>query len=182
MSKSTEELKQKLGFAIAHGTYMDEEARESYFNEMMQLFGQELAKRVEEDDTTRLRELLAVIHGDGGHYTEEHGIEKSWDDAMQLLPYRTAKADLQGSLDAAKQILSVYRAPSRDGGKMFDFDNWLPSQIEDWEEKLTALTDRDDKKDAGFNNIGSVVGHPCPYFNDDCPLCSTLNNQTKEPR
>lgn len=29
-----------------------------------------------------LRELLAVIHRDGGHYTEEHGIAKSCADAM----------------------------------------------------------------------------------------------------
>ena len=32
----------------------------------------------------RLGELLAVIHRDGGHYTEKHGIDKSWADAMKL--------------------------------------------------------------------------------------------------
>lgn len=30
-----------------------------------------------------LRDLLAVIHRDGGHYTEEHGLQKSFDDAIQ---------------------------------------------------------------------------------------------------
>lgn len=33
---NNEELKQKLGFAIAHGTYMDDEAREAKFNEIWQ--------------------------------------------------------------------------------------------------------------------------------------------------
>lgn len=29
-----------------------------------------------------LRDLLAVIHGDGGHYTGEHGLQKSFEDAL----------------------------------------------------------------------------------------------------
>ena len=32
-----------------------------------------------------LKNLLAVIHRDGGHYTEEHGIEKSVKDATQIV-------------------------------------------------------------------------------------------------
>src|SRR3990167_2891860 len=31
-----------------------------------------------------LNNLLAVIHGDGGHYTGRHGIEKSTTDAVQV--------------------------------------------------------------------------------------------------
>ena len=32
-----------------------------------------------------LLNLLAIIHRDGGHYTEEHGIEKSVKDAMLIV-------------------------------------------------------------------------------------------------
>lgn len=32
-----EELKRKIGHGIAHGTYMDDEAREAYFNEVMSM-------------------------------------------------------------------------------------------------------------------------------------------------
>jgi hypothetical protein len=42
-----------------------------------------------------LKELLAVIHRDGGHYTAEHGIEKSAKDATQLSCQRLdAEAEL----------------------------------------------------------------------------------------
>lgn len=34
-------------------------------------------------DSERLRDLLAVIHRDGGHYTAEHGVEKSAADAAE---------------------------------------------------------------------------------------------------
>lgn len=30
-----------------------------------------------------LLDLLAVLHRDGGHYTEEHGLYQSWQDAMK---------------------------------------------------------------------------------------------------
>jgi hypothetical protein len=40
-----------------------------------------------------LLNLLAVIHRDGGHYTEEHGLEKSVKDAMQLSSERIVVCD-----------------------------------------------------------------------------------------
>lgn len=33
-------------------------------------------------DSYYLGELLAVLHGDGGHYQDEHGTEKSVEDAI----------------------------------------------------------------------------------------------------
>lgn len=36
-------------------------------------------------EASMLRNLLARIHGDGGHYLEEHGLEKALDDADQLV-------------------------------------------------------------------------------------------------
>ena len=32
-----------------------------------------------------LKELLAVIHRDGGHYVSEHGFEKAVNDAIDLI-------------------------------------------------------------------------------------------------
>lgn len=32
---------------------------------------------------TKLMDLLAVIHRDGGQYTAQHGLQKSWEDAMK---------------------------------------------------------------------------------------------------
>lgn len=40
-----------------------------------------------------LRNLLAVIHRDGGHYTEEHGLKESVAAAMRLVPELLAMAD-----------------------------------------------------------------------------------------
>jgi len=50
-----------------------------------------LAMVQEVDDLqSKLHNLLAVIHRDGGHYTEKHGLEKSVQDAMQLSSERIA--------------------------------------------------------------------------------------------
>jgi hypothetical protein len=57
------------------------------------------------------------------------------------------RANLQGSLEAAQQIWGIYNARSRENPeeKMFDFEKWLPGQIEDWERQLAAL-DKLDKE------------------------------------
>jgi len=34
---------------------------------------------------TMLKNLLAILHRDGGHYTVEHGVEKSYDDGKKIL-------------------------------------------------------------------------------------------------
>lgn len=33
----------------------------------------------------KLKNVLAVAHRDGGHYTTKHGIEKSTEDAIQII-------------------------------------------------------------------------------------------------
>ena len=40
-----------------------------------------------------LLNLLAVIHRDGGHYTEKHGINKSVKDAMLIVSHFLVKED-----------------------------------------------------------------------------------------
>jgi hypothetical protein len=35
------------------------------------------------DYKSALKNLLAMIHGDGGHYVERHGIEKACEDAEE---------------------------------------------------------------------------------------------------
>lgn len=42
-----------------------------------------------------LLDLLAIIHRDGGHYTGEHGLEKSWEDAIQLSSERINRSEEQ---------------------------------------------------------------------------------------
>ena len=39
-----------------------------------------------------LYDLLAIIHRDGGHYTEKNGLEKSVNDAIELISKERAKS------------------------------------------------------------------------------------------
>jgi hypothetical protein len=65
-----------------------------------------------------VRELLAVIHGDGGHYTIEHGIEKSCADA--IVKWQAATR-LDALLDASgREWLAIESAP-RDGTRVLLF-------------------------------------------------------------
>jgi len=41
------------------------------------------------------REMLAVLHGDGGHYHQEHGLDKAYKDAMQKYYDRLEDFDAQ---------------------------------------------------------------------------------------
>jgi hypothetical protein len=52
-----------------------------------------------------LNELLAVIHRDGGHYIAEHGLQKAFDDAMQLSAER-----LPNELPSEVELLRDCRA------------------------------------------------------------------------
>lgn len=46
-------------------------------------------------EASMLRDLLAVIHRDGGHYVEEHGLDKAIEDAKtKVLATRVALAEL----------------------------------------------------------------------------------------
>lgn len=47
-----------------------------------------------------LRQLLAVIHGDGGHYVEENGFHKATEDALGRIHF------LRGKIDRAMYELS----------------------------------------------------------------------------
>lgn len=47
----------------------------------------------EREDALYAKNLLAVIHRDGGHYTDKHGIRKSTDDAMQRVNDRAVALD-----------------------------------------------------------------------------------------
>lgn len=49
----------------------------------------------------RLRNLLALIHRDGGHYEGEHGLEKACDDAEDLVVARLGVVDEHAALVTA---------------------------------------------------------------------------------
>jgi hypothetical protein len=64
----------------------------------------------EEEMERHLRNLLAVVHRDGGHYTSEHGIEKSVKDAMELVPLLRADKDcLRDQILAYQKDLALCR-------------------------------------------------------------------------
>ena len=57
----------------------------------------------------RMGELLAVIHGDGGHYAEEHGIEKATEDAIAKWHGLVKERDhWRGQADEALQLAKVF--------------------------------------------------------------------------
>ena len=51
------------------------------------------SKEMKYDYEHHLKELLAIIHRDGGHYTEKHGIEKSVKDAITIIYRNMEKAE-----------------------------------------------------------------------------------------
>ena len=42
-------------------------------------------EKMDKDYEHLLNELLAIIHRDGGHYVQEHGIEKAVEDAINII-------------------------------------------------------------------------------------------------
>lgn len=75
----------------------------------------------ERDEALYARNLLAICHGDGGHYTTEHGIRKATDDAI------LKRADLLRRLDSAERALSEYRDANPPAGSSADkrmFSEW----------------------------------------------------------
>lgn len=70
-----EDLKQELGFAIAHGTYMDEEARESEFNKIWEAITSRdkqiaLEAKIERLDTGK-HVAFQIIDGVNAHQLHE---------------------------------------------------------------------------------------------------------------
>ena len=47
----------------------------------------EVARLAQMDEAGMLGELLAVLHRDGGHYVEEHGLPRAVADAMRNFWY-----------------------------------------------------------------------------------------------
>lgn len=86
-----------------------------------------LAHRMEAEDNyaptmNKLRDLLAVIHRDGGQYTGTHGLEKSVEDAMRMVPNLRLEKDClrkqtrayQRDLALARKILYFVKLRARD--------------------------------------------------------------------
>ena len=50
--------------------------------------------RTDDKHLTQLRNLLAIIHRDGGHYVAEHGLEKATEDAIKkVLAWMPSQGD-----------------------------------------------------------------------------------------
>ena len=48
---------------------------------------------LKDEALSQLRDLLAIVHRDGGHYTEEHGLKKSVEEAKQRATQYIAACD-----------------------------------------------------------------------------------------
>jgi selenocysteine lyase/cysteine desulfurase len=63
-----------------------------------------------DQSATRLGELLSVIHRDGGHYVQEHGIDKAYEDALRLsadrLPTLSTDEEVKRLREALEQARS----------------------------------------------------------------------------
>ena len=53
-----------------------------------------------------LKDILAIMHGDGGHYTLKHGLKKSYQDAIKGRNIMVAKIDsLQNENNRLRELL-----------------------------------------------------------------------------
>jgi predicted transglutaminase-like cysteine proteinase len=41
--------------------------------------------KCKDKEVPKISELLAILHGDGGHYQSEHGLDKAIEDAIKLI-------------------------------------------------------------------------------------------------
>jgi hypothetical protein len=94
--------------------------------------------------THMLRNLLAVIHGDGGHHTEAVGLERSIADAeRRVLEDRMAREELEHTFEvmqrAERRAVSLWRA-SKEGRAVVvpEVENlivWLLERLAEAEER-----------------------------------------------
>lgn len=68
--------------------------------------------KTNEQPSYLLNELLAVIHGDGGHYQDRHGTPKAVQDAIKKWHAATARQDqaLAATADDLRQVASLVDA------------------------------------------------------------------------
>lgn len=76
------------------------------------LLERNLARKEAEVATRQLQNLLAVIHRDGGHYTEACGLEKSTSDAVEVVcSLRTALAEAEIEIPKTPAVPTPSRVP-----------------------------------------------------------------------
>ena len=59
---------------------------------------------------SEVRNLLALIHRDGGHYTADHGIDKSLEDACQIVSNSIPRASVQPLVNA---LVALHEASAK---------------------------------------------------------------------
>lgn len=77
-------------------------------------------------EASMLRNLLARIHGDGGHYVEQHGIDKALDDAEMLVAHWRAALAAQPAAERVPLTDEQLRALHHEDefGLFCDFDEF----------------------------------------------------------
>lgn len=78
------------------------------------------------------RDVMAVIHGDGGHYREAHGDRKAADDAINII-YK-----LRADLDDARIELNRLRAGEMPGGWTAELESQIAARHAERERREAA--------------------------------------------
>jgi hypothetical protein len=78
-----------------------------------------------QDAEQQERNLLARIHRDGGHYTDQHGIEASRDEAHRLLAAWIAEHDELPRLRARLEVAEAVAKAARPRHQTVAFAEWL---------------------------------------------------------
>lgn len=98
-----------------------------------------------------LTDLLAVIHGDGGHHAQRHGLEESCRQAHARI------ADLRRELDAAK---SAPTAGASDLWYSYDpeegYDTWSTAQEAENAAAASLEHFRDQSTDGWHEDVGGI--------------------------
>lgn len=100
----------------------------------------------------RLGDLLAIIHRDGGHYTNAHGVAKSVEDAHLVWADLTRKLEA-ASLATHRQANCIHQCAAYIGPDTSATIEGLPKAVRHLAEKLTVMETRIALGDAAWSPL-----------------------------
>lgn len=120
----------------------------------------EKAQQAQRDAEQRLGNLLAVMHGDGGHYVAKHGWGKATEDAMVV------KYALLDRAEAAEADLRRAREALKDAVRFVDSAQWHGTASEkagarDWFENHAAALEATRPREKALDSYNPHPGDGC---------------------
>jgi hypothetical protein len=99
-----------------------------------------------------INDLLAIIHRDGGHYQEEHGLEEALRRAAEIVVNERARLELQERMNG-----QAFRSGMTTGRNIANMERLGAQPINGEVEELTARVNR-------YSNALSIIrnGDPMP--------------------